>query len=427
VADHDSRPPPAYATGALVTGARPPPGTVLAASDTGITPTTVTLGVIIPSLGVLGSFGIDVSVLDPRLQRTYWQSAVDRLNASGGVQGRRVAVVFANASILSRDSMRAACLTLTEDRRVFAVGNVLGIAGDPLLCVTRDHATPYLAVDGQDSTAYAQSAGRLVTLEPSHDRTLRLFAERLGALGLVRGRTVGVVRDTGPAGVDGEQVRRLLLAAGARAVVDGPLGTEDPLLVSGEAAAAERRMHAAGVDAVVLMTNAVYATVFATQADQQKWSPEYLMSDLGYATAGDSFVSNMPASFYRDAVAVTTTEVGRGRAKLPETPLDAGCRLDYQRAVGHPVARDGADAVQALATCAVVQLLTMGLDGAGPNPTRASFAAALDRAGAFAVPGFGRGMLGPQRPDAADDVATAVAQGGTCQCYVAVDGYRPAP
>ena len=426
VQDHDPRPSPPGADLALVASSPPPAGTALLASDRGITPTTITFGVILPGLGALASFGVDVSQLDPVIQRTYWDSAVARVNAAGGVDGRRLDVVYATASILSQDSMRSACRSLTEDRHVFAVANVLGITGDPVLCVTRDHATPYVGIDGEDPDAYQMSQGRLVTLEPSTTRTLSLAVDRLARLGLIRGTTVGVVHGTGPSGINGAALRARLLAAGATAVVDAPLGNEDPLLVTGEVAQAERRMQAARVDRVLLLTNAVYATVFATQADQSQYRPTYLMSDLGFATAGDSFLSNMPASFFRQALAVTTDEIGRGRAGLPESTLDLGCRLDYQRDIRTTVERDSSDDVAALASCAVVEVLTIGLNGAGPNPTRARFSSALGASGQFAVPGFGRGSLDPGRLDAADEVSVVVAQAG-CQCYTTVDGFRPAP
>jgi len=425
VRDHDPRPAPAFSTVSLVAGTPPAPGSALTASDEGVTPSTITLGVILPGLGALASFGIDVSQLDPKVQQTYWQAAVDRINAAGGVDGRRLQLVYATASILSVDSMRGACRSLTEDHRVFAVANVLGITGDPILCVTRDHATPYVGIDGEDPSYYQISQGRLVTLEPSTTRTLSLFVGRLSQLGLLRGHRVGVVHGTGPGGVNGATVRATLLAAGARSVVDGPLGNEDPLIVTGEVAEAEQHMRQAGVDSVVLLTNAVYGTVFAAQAGQDHYTPTYLISDLGFATAGDSFVSNMPASFFRQALAITTTEIGRGRAGLPESPLDAGCRLAYQARVHRPIDRDGADAVAALASCAVMQIVTMGLDASGPNPTRAAFSAALSGAGAFALTGLGRGLLGPGHLDAADEVAVAAGH-ADCQCWYAIDGYRPA-
>ena len=422
--DHDPRPAPQYATVPLVTSPAPPPGTVLTASDVGVTPTTITLGVILPGLGVIANFGIDVSQLDPKIQRTYWQSAIDRINAAGGIDGRRLVAAYTTASILSQDSMRAVCRTLTEDDKVFAVANVLGITGDPILCVTRDHATPYIGIDGEDPSAYQISQGRLVTLEPSSARTLQIFVARLSQLGLLRGRRVGVVHDTTPGEVSGAAIKAALRAAGAKSIVDGPLGNQDPLTVTGEVAAAEQRMRAAGVDTVLFFTNAVYGTVFATQAAADDYRPSYAVSDLGFATAGDAFPGNMPVPFFRQALAVATPGIGRGRARLPESPLDGGCRLSYQRFIRHTVDRDGADAVAALASCAVVQLLTMGLNGAGPNPTRAGFVAALDSAGDFAVPGFGRGLLQPGHLDAADEVLVAAGH-ADCQCWYAVDGYRP--
>ncbi len=426
VADHDPRPPAAYSDVSLVTSPPPPAGTALVASDRGVTPTTITLGVILPSLGAIAAFGINVSQLDPKTQRTYWASAVARVNAAGGIDGRRLQVVYATATILSPDSMRAACRSLTEDHHVFAVANMLGVSGDPVLCVTRDHATPYLAISGEDPSYYRISQGRLVTLEPSTTRSLTLLVDRLDQLGAVRGRTFGVVHDTGPGGVDGALVRSLLRGRGARSVLDAPLGNEDPLIVTGEVTAAEKHMAKARVDTVLLFTNAVYGTVFAAQAQQDRFTPTYAVTDLGFATAGDSFTANMPPAFFRQALAVTTTELGQGNAGLRESRLAAGCRLAYAATVTFKVPRDGGDAVPAIAACALVELFTLGANGAGPNPTRAAFASALARVGAFAVPGFGRGFLAPDHLDAADVVEVARAR-ADCQCWFAVDGFRPAP
>ncbi|GAC1517036.1 MAG: hypothetical protein NVS1B12_00650 [Acidimicrobiales bacterium] len=420
--DHDPRPEPQYAAAPLVTSP-PPAGVALRASDVGVTATTVTIGVVLPSLGSVAAFGVDVSQLDPKIQRTYWDAAVARVNASGGVVGRTLDVTYATGDILSADSMRAACRSLTEDHKVFAVANVLGVTGDPILCFTKDHATPYVGVDGAAPSFYPSSDGRLVTLEPDVTRTLGLFFDRMGAE--IAGHTVGIVHPGSAPGLDGAALRTTLLAHGAKAVIDGPLGDQDPLIVSGQVAGAERRMQQGGADVVILLTNAVYGTVFATQADQGRYTPTYLMSDLGYATAGDSFLANMPASFFKRALAVTTTEVGRGRSNLPESALDAGCRHDYEHFANKPVARDSADGAAAIASCAVVQVLTMGLTAAGPNPTRAAFSTGLVRTGPFALPGFGRGFLGPGRLDVADQVSL-LAGHADCQCWFAIDGVRPA-
>jgi hypothetical protein len=424
LADHDPRPPPMFSGLPLVTSPAPPPGVPLVASDVGVTPTAITLGVILPSLGAIASFGIDVSALDPKTQETYWNSAVARVNAAGGVDGRRLDVVFATADILSADSQRAACQSLTEDHHVFAVANELGITGDPVLCVTRDHQTPFIGVDGEDPSYYPLSQGRLITLELPTTEVLTILVDRLAQLGLIRGHTIGVVHDTGPGGIDGGAFRSALLARGAKAVIDAPLGNEDPLVVSGQVAEAEQRMHQAGVDTVLLLTNAVYGTIFGTQADQDRYTPTYVVTDLGSATAGDSFIANQPASFFRQALAVTTAELGQGRSNLPEAPLDAGCRLAYQFLARRSIDRDGDDDVAALGACSIVQILTMGLNGAGPNPTRAAFVAALSGVGMFALPAFGRGYLAANRPGIADDVEVAAGH-ADCQCWYAVDGFRP--
>src|SRR5665213_1712493 len=59
VADHDGRPAPRYGDAALVVGARPSPEVRLTASDVGVTPTTITIGVVLVGLGAVSAFGIE--------------------------------------------------------------------------------------------------------------------------------------------------------------------------------------------------------------------------------------------------------------------------------------------------------------------------------------------------------------------------------
>ena len=378
---------------------------------------------ILPSLGAIRRFGIDVSALDPKTQETYWNSAVARVNAAGGVDGRRLDVVFATADILSADSQRAACQSLTEDHHVFAVANELGITGDPVLCVT-----PTIRPRSSGSTVRTQ----LLPAVPGAAHHPGV-ADHRGADH--PRRPAGPTRPdprphdrcgacTGPGGIDGGAFRSALLAHGAKAVIDAPLGNEDALVVSGQVAEAEQRMHQAGVDTVLLLTNAVYGTIFGTQADQDRYTPTYVVTDLGSATAGDSFIANQPTSFFRQALAVTTAELGQGRSNLPEAPLDAGCRLAYQFLARRSIDRDGDDDVAALGACSIVQILTMGLNGAGPNPTRAAFVSALSGVGMFRAARLRPGYLAANRPGIADDVEVAAGH-ADCQCWYTVDGFRP--
>jgi len=94
-------------------------------------------------------------------------------------------------------SATAGCKQLTETDKVFAIANILGVYGAPILCVTKDHKTPYLSVDGAVASFYRESEGRLFTAQPSTARTQLNAAARLIALGRLADKKIGVLHEDG--------------------------------------------------------------------------------------------------------------------------------------------------------------------------------------------------------------------------------------
>jgi hypothetical protein len=99
-------------------------GGAAAAMGPGVTPTTIAIG--IPYCGsdcaaANGSLGADGE--DPGDSRRYFQTAIDDVNARGGVQGRKLVPVFHKIS--ANDSVdvsaQAMCETFTKDHKVAAI------------------------------------------------------------------------------------------------------------------------------------------------------------------------------------------------------------------------------------------------------------------------------------------------------------------
>ena len=145
-------------SGVSTTTPRPPDQRgPLTASDRGVTATTVKVGVLVADAGAVQRTGFAGDGTDPDTQKANWRALQKSVNAEGGIEGRAMELVFATYNPLAADSMRAACLSLTQDAKVFAVLNITAFYGDPVLCVTEQNKTPLVLDPGQSQEYYARS------------------------------------------------------------------------------------------------------------------------------------------------------------------------------------------------------------------------------------------------------------------------------
>lgn len=390
------------------------------ASDVGITADVVTVGVPVPDLSAMGDTEGGVKFAESfGDMRAQYQTAIDALNQRGGINGRQVRAEYRSYKAADLDAMRAACIYLTEERKVFAV--LGGFYGDPILCVTEQHRTPMVAMASEPDDFYARSQGNFFSIAASKDRILGDLATALHRDGAMKGRTVGILDQEG---IDAIPVDRTLIprlealgydvAYHARIANDiGAAQSQIPIEV--------QRMRGAGVDTVIVASGLVRATVFAQEAQNQRWRPQYLLSDFA-SGATDVFTAAMPASF-EGAVAYTSFRTGEARAGLPEAAHDRACREQYEAATGDRLDRKAIEYYYAVTACGIVDLFARGLAGAGTNPTRASFSQGLQRLGPIDVPYGAAGSFGAGKYDAPDSTRR-VAWKPDCKCWLPADGFR---
>ncbi len=391
------------------TTAAAPPAADRRASGVGVTRDTVTLGVFLIDLSSARRAGVDVDAYDPEKQKVYWNAFLKDVNDRGGVQGRRIVPVYRNIDILDSSTFTAQCKQITETDRAFAVTNILGFYGPPILCVTRDHKTPWLAYDGLVSSYYRASQGRAFTVSPSTLRTELNLAARLEQSGDLP-KKIGYLHEDGYLAADNEAVIAFLRKTGHE-VVAATHSSSSSTNVATDLQIAAQKMCAAGVQAVFLATNALFAPQFVRDVDTQPGcTPSYLTSDFDFEMAGDTFLngaSSMPASYFRKALAVTSSRVGEGRVGYPEPAGDARCRSLFEKASGTKLDRNStADAnyTNVLAACGLVQAFVAGLQAAGVNPTQETFARGLAGIGSFPNPGFGASSFSGGRTDGPTEV-----------------------
>jgi len=399
-------------------------------TDRGVTATSVKIGFLILDVGSVAKFGVSVPGVDPQQQEDAYTAFVKDVNDHGGINGRTIQPVFRTFDVLSQDDMRAACLALTQDEKVFAVVGTGGFFGPPVLCITEENSTPLILEGSQATPAeyYQRSGGRLFTMFPNATRQMGDWASELDSLGVLKGKKIGILSDQlsdpGDLMVGGALVpalSRLGYSVTYRSVLSADLGTgasQVPVEVS--------QMHTKGVDMVFLATSTAYATQFVETADGQQWTPRWSVSDFG-AMQGDTSSQNMPAS-YQGTVSITATRTGEWRANIPEPAADAACRTIYEQATGKTMPRNNGTSTNGqyiitVENCGMTQILAAAARAAGPNLTRASFVAAFPGLGAVNTPYFMGGAFGQDKPDYADVVRTT-SWYADCKCWKPVDQPR---
>ena len=117
-----------------------------------------------------------------------FQVFTDRINACGGIRGRKLVLQneeYDPTNVASRD---AACIAATEDDKAFVVVNANTFTGTGPICVAGDHKTPLVYVGGAEDSEYRSTDGRIASYGPSADGLVRLLAADLIASGAVEGQ-----------------------------------------------------------------------------------------------------------------------------------------------------------------------------------------------------------------------------------------------
>lgn len=387
----------------------------LEATDRGVTPTTIRLGFALLDLGGASALGLGVAGYSIEQQKAAYQVFVDDINARGGINGRQIEAFYRSSDPLDRDSSQALCLGFSRDDEVFAVLAQPGFRAH--LCVAQQEKM-VLLIDFAASDIIASAGGRIVTNQQSGNRMMFDWIGELDRMGSLRGKKLGIVGDEDTANGDKQAVEQGVLPAleqlgypvTYRSRLSANLNTgasQIPVEVS--------QMRSAGVDAVLLATNFVYATQWVQTAHSQGWQPGYFASDHN-GLSGDDLMENMPAS-YEGAVAVTVTRAPtrEARERLPEVAADRECREFFNAAAEDDYAYGETNPV--IYSCGQVRLFAAAATAAGPQLTQRTFLDAVQRQRNHLLPGLFGGTFSPGKLDYAD-VIRPLRWRGDCKCYV---------
>jgi ABC-type branched-subunit amino acid transport system substrate-binding protein len=382
---------------------------------------TFKVGFLILDIGTVGRAGINVAI-DPAQQERGWRAYVDDVNARdllGG--GRKIEPVFATYDVLSGDSQRAACLSLTEDHKVFAVLGGFNQAA-PNYCVAAEHATPMVNnMTSNPDSYYTDSAGRLIT---SSARSSRMFTNGVAVLDQAKaldGKKVGIVSTDAndPAGEATAHLQAALRAAGHQVAHTSRYpasGGESQVPIE------VQQMRSKGVDAVFLLAGSTLSTAVVQGGDAQGFRPRYITTDWG-AMFNDTSSSNMPNS-YDGAWGVTVARAPEWRENRPEPALATECKQVYERVSKTKLAARGTNEYAlTVINCDLMRGFVAGVRAAGGSVTQDQFAAAMGRVGPMQWASWGDGSFRPGKSDGGDFVLLQQWRVG-CKCFYPVGDFR---
>jgi ABC-type branched-subunit amino acid transport system substrate-binding protein len=399
------------------------PASARKASDIGITRDAIKLGVLIPSDNSSAAGGTSFSSVigSPKQQ---WGAYLDELNAKGGILGRKVEPVFREYDGLNLDAQRAACVYLTEQAKVFAIVNSGGFYGDPILCVTQQHKTPFLGQAGEALDFYQKSNGLYFSTTPNKDRVLRNMVAVAAHDGVFKGKTVGLLSREGIDAIPVDQsLKPALKAAGVKLTYEARISSDDSAAQS-QIPLEVQQMRSNKVDFIMLTTGLIVANVFVQQADSQRYTPQYMTSD--FASGGsDVYTIGMPASF-QGAITYTALRTGEARVGMAEPVQDAACRKVFERRTGKKLDRTTTEYSLTVTACGILTEFAQGMRTAGVNPTRRLLSAGLQAIGSFAVPFSGAGSWSQGKFDAPDVVRRGTWK-SDCKCWTPVGPFVPTP
>jgi hypothetical protein len=133
----------------------------------GVTADTIKIGIFYPDLDAIKQF---VNLTHGNYKVAY-TAVINQINATGGINGRKIVASFAPVNPIGTAPADAACTQLTQDDKVFAV---LGNVPDPT-CYLTTHGVPLV---GPTSTPSSKSLLRLRKTARSRARRSAWWAVR---------------------------------------------------------------------------------------------------------------------------------------------------------------------------------------------------------------------------------------------------------
>lgn len=372
------------------------------ASARGVAADTIKIGVSYPDLEALAKTGLlKISNGD---YKAITEAIVDAVNASGGINGRKLDATIQGFSVLGAAEQTATCTKFTQDVKVFAV--LGGFLNDANLCVSKQYGTILVSGYGTgfNQATVSQAKAPWVTWNASDERASKALVQLSDQQGLLKDKLIGVYSQTSTSKPILDVVVKELESRGYTVTASA---LNDVDATDGQAFAAQekllgQKLKDKGVDTVFF----VGGTPTVANWEAVKFYPQIFVPQTGLIT---------PAAFTNgDAMAKFPIVAGVAASGDPNQGYDSApmkqCRAAYQNATGNVVKTpteetkagksSGFAAMQQI--CSAMTIFVEAAKKAGPNLTNETWKAALESLGTIELPATPQASFAPNKPDAQD-------------------------
>jgi ABC-type branched-subunit amino acid transport system substrate-binding protein len=404
-----------------------------------ISNSSVKIGIIIPAGNPGGAAGVPLQYDANGLTKVV-QAIVDETNATGGLGGRQVEVVYAyndntnqEAESQTREQNRI-CTQLTEDAKVFMAFNFNPLGVDFAYDCFAAHHTPVLdtplALESDQQRLDEMNPWLVLPLSLNFSRMAKLLPVALRDQGYMTQKMAVVGIDLPPLKRTAQKVLVPAIEAAGGKVVQQVYLAESYSAISAGIANAVLTFSQQGIDRVVFWgPGGGLPLLFGRQADSQGYRPRYGMTTYDAPALTQTL---LPASQLHGAVGVGFVVQG-DLADTEAPPLNdrekACFAVEAKRAgMTFTARRQSTAAGLALGTCEFFGVLKAALaDTAGKPLAPNEVAPHVYALGTSYVPvTMTKARYGPGRPDGAT-AYSRLAYNDACSCFKYASGWLDSP
>lgn len=406
--------------GQIQEGGGPAPDGSTGPQVRGVTDSTVKIGFTFFNVGVYGV----VPAYDVGPGPEKMRAVLERWRREGrtSVHGREIELVYTEFSITDDASQRAACLSLVEDHKVFAVAAPAGIyAGTD--CVTKEKKTPLVQTASTNGTAEGvrERAPYFFMVAPDRSQTSRNWAHWAHERGLLEGKRIGFYHSESEDAELQENFIAELKKLGYGDQIEVEITVSDEDEVGPEDTVAVNQFRGAQVNLAILLLDGLRMENFMQQAESQGYRPQYIASDLG-VTTDDTKTTTFPPAQWEGTYAMSSMLYGQRNAR--SLPSETQVCIDDYRAQGRDPQAGTAEYNYALMACQSLELVWQALDHAGRDLDVGSYIrgmeAVKDYPGAFSPP-----MSFAAGDHTGSSMQRTLQWHSSCTCYQPVTEFKP--
>ncbi len=369
------------------------------ASYRGVAEDTINIGVVLFDLDAILDLGVDVGYGD---QQAHYDVAIEALNNTGGILGRKVEPSYKFISPVSPEEAEAACTELTQDEEVFLVLGTQRPA-ENVWCYTQRGDTPFIgALQTVTDATFSESVVPVIHQGKAPARTDEAIVTAMEDADAVAGEVVAI-HGRDQARIDA--LAAALVDAGAQGVVKTVATAPelDQVALAAELDVFVERFRTEGAtQAINLGDNVAYLAAFNRVAYAVPvWTTSVdVLSDIyddHGATDAELRLVNLvggAVDIYAGGHEPTVECVDRWNELRPD-----------EVALPDPGDDDLTNIGVVISACFQVELLELVATAAGPDLTVESFTAALDDIGEVDIAGMPIGSVSSTKWDVSDAVS----------------------